>query len=180
MATGTKGKTARAVRKELLELGRIAAALVDGDEAGRILAERSLQYIKNPNPKFRFMTGDYLDVDHGAFLRTKKLLLRIQRLADFRTGTALWMRYGDLAGKVVMALQNGSLNRYYGFGDMTADIRPEMAECIEKGEVVLVPDEERRPLTVLAPVRDSLQDVVGLVEISAPNPGSGKLLPAWS
>jgi len=180
MSARARGKNAKAVKKDLLELGRIAAALVDGDEATRVLAERSLRYIKDPNPKFRFMTGDYLDVDHATFLRVKKLLLRVQRLVDFRTGTALWLAYEDMPDKLVMALQNGSLNRYYGFGAMTTDMRPEMSECLEKGEVTLAPDDEKRPVTVLAPVRNSLQEVVGLVEISAPNPGSGKLLPAWS
>jgi len=176
----TKGKTAKAVKKDLLELGRIAAALVDGDEATRILAERSLKYIKDPNPKFRFMTGDYLDVDHATFLRVKKLLLRIQRLAEFKTGTALWLRCDEMPDALVMALQNGSLNRYYSFGAMTTEMRPEMSACLEGAAVTLAPDDPKRPITVLAPVKNSLQEVVGLVEISAPNPGGGKLLPAWS
>ena len=35
-------------------------------------------------------------------------------------------------------------------------------------------------LTALAPVRDSLGDVVALVEFTAKNPASKKLAPAWS
>jgi hypothetical protein len=73
------------------------------------------------------------------------------------------------------------LHRYYRFGQVKLEIPAEMAECLQTGQAVVAPSEgSSQPLTVLAPVFDSLGDTVGVIELSAQHPESLALSPAWS
>lgn len=167
------------VLSALKEAARVAAAMVDGEVAKRIIADRAHHYIANPDPKFKYATGDYYDVDHASFLLTKKTLLRLEKLVDFPCNTSLWVRVKGLEDHVTLAVQNGSLHRYWQWGEHKRELSGEMAECFASGEVTVAPENEDL-VTVLAPVRDSLGDVVGAVELTAPNPKSAKLALAWS
>jgi len=180
MAAELKGRAGK-VLAGLKELARIASVMVDGDEAGRIISERSLKYIANPNPAHRFMTGDYFDVDHATFLRMKKTLKRLERLAEFPVSTALWMLVKGKENLATMAVQVGNLNRYWQWGTHQLEMKGEVAECARTGQVMTAPAAEGDELlTALAPVRDSLGDVVGMVEFTAKNPACKTLDPAWS
>ena len=179
MARGT-AKAAKML-KALRETARVAAAMIDGDEARRIITERALHYIANPDPKFGFLSGDYYDVEHAPFLRIKKSLLRLERLLSFPCNTSLWLLLDKPPEHATVAVQNGSLHRYWKWAEEKRPLEPEMAECVRSGEVVVAPtDHPSRTLTVLAPVRDSLDDVVGFVELTSRNPASQSLTPAWS
>lgn len=172
---------ARKMLKALKEAARVASVMVDGDEARRIIAERALHYIANPDPAHRFLSGDYYDVDHAAFLRMKKMLLRLERLLPFQCGTSLWVLIEALPGHATVAVQNGSLHRYWKWAEEKRPLEPEMSECVRTGGIVVAPaGHPSRTLTVLAPVRDSLDDVVGFVEFTSRNPSSTALAPAWS
>jgi hypothetical protein len=175
MARPTSAKVGAALR----DAARVAAVMVDGDLAGRIVSARSWHYIRNPNPKYRFMTGDYFDVDHASFLLMKKTLLRLGRLTGFTCGTSLWLPVPGVKGQVTCAVQNGKLHRYYRFGASSQPAAPEMLRCLRTGKVLLAPP-HRDFVTALAPVRDSLGDVVGVVELCSPSPKSKALAPAWS
>ncbi len=172
--------TLKKMAAELREAARVAAVMVDGDLAGRIVSQRSWHYIRNPNPKYRFMTGDYFDVDHANFLLMKKTLLRLGRLVGFPCGTSLWLPVPGLKGRqVTCAVQNGKLHRYYRFGAGSQPTPPEMARCLRTGQVTAAPAHPDY-VVFLAPVRDSLGDVVGAVEFCSPNPKSAAMAPAWS
>ena len=135
----------------------------------------------NPDPQFRFLSSDYYDVDHTTFLRMKKTLLRLERLLPFECNTTLWVKVRGLEDHVTVAVQNGSLHRYWQWAEEKRPLEGEMAECITSGEAVEAPtDHSSHTLTVLAPVRNSLDDVVGLVEFTAIDPASKALSPAWS
>ncbi len=179
MARRRPTPTPKQMTAALLDAAQVAAVMVDGDLAGRIVSERSWRYIRTPNPKYRFMTGDYYDVDHASFLLMKKTLLRLGRLAGFPCGTSLWLPVPGAKGQVSCVVQNGKLHRYYRFGASNQPTPPEMARCLKTGRVVAAPA-DRDYVTVLAPVRDSLGDVVGVVELCAASPGSRALAPAWS
>jgi hypothetical protein len=79
---------------------------------------------------------------------------------------------------VTVALQNGPHHRYYRFGSLQQEAPPEMGRAFETGEAVAAPlADGDTHATVLAPVRDSLQDVVAVVELTAPlDPDA----PAWA
>jgi hypothetical protein len=171
--------TLKKMTADLREAARVASVMVDGELAGRIISERAMKYIKNPNPKYRHMTGDYYDVDHQNFLRMKKTLLRLGRLVDFPCGTSLWIPVPGRKNQVTCVVQNLKLHRYYRFGAASSKVAPEMSKCLKTGKVVLAPARQYL-VTVLAPVRDNLGDVIGAVELCSPNPRSKTLAPAWS
>jgi len=167
---------ARRMLKTLGEVARVASVMVDGDEARRIITERAMKYLAAPSdPRHRFLSGDYYDVDLAAFLRMKKLLMRLECLADFKCGAKLWVKVEGLADHLTLAVQQGSAGRYYTFGQEKLRAEGELAECLGTGQVTAAPLEHpSRTVTVLAPVRDSLGDVVGLVELTAALPAPAR------
>lgn len=165
----------------LRETARIASVLIDGDEARRIIVDRAYYHIANPSPEHRFLASDYFDVDLAGFLRMKKFLTRLERLVEFPCNAALWVRVKGQEDHVTVACQNGTLHRYYRFGEGKRPIEGEMAACFASGEVTVAPtDHPSGTITVLAPVRNSLADVVALVELTARNAAAQELAPAWS
>jgi hypothetical protein len=165
----------------LVETARVASIMVDGDETKRIMTERAMHYIAHPDPEHRFLSGDHYDVDHAHFLRMKKTLLRLERLPGFDCSASLWVCVEGLDGTMTLAVQNGSMHRYYRFGEEKIEAPVEMIECVATGQTVVAPLEHpSQTLTVLAPIFDSLGDVIGIVELSALHPASRALAPAWS
>jgi hypothetical protein len=165
----------------LSEAARVASVMLDGDEVRRIIAEPATYYLAHPDPEHRFLSSDYYDVDHDTFLRMKKTLLRLERLLNFACSTALWVPIEALAGYVTLAVQNGSLHRYYRFGQEKLALPAEMARCLKTGQTVVAPLEHpSQTITVLAPVFDSLGDVTGIVELTARHPDCQSPAPAWS
>ena len=175
--TKPQAKRARVVLDELTRLAQIAAGMLDGEEVKGIVTPLAMQYIANPDPAHIFLSGDYFDVDHELFLRAKKLMLRLQRLAKLPMSCSLWL---PIPGKrqVTCAVQNGPYARYYSFGQERLALPDEMAKAFKTGRVSAAPYREGDRLrTALAPVRDSLGDVVALMELSAP---MNLPAPAWS
>jgi len=173
----THSVSAESVLGELRRVAEIAAGILDGDQVRRIVHEQAMHYIANPDPNFIYLSGDYFDVDQQLFLRTKKLLLRLERLGKVTMNAAVWV---PVPGQdaVTLALHNGPYHRYYTFGIERLATPPEMKEVLETGTIVSVPPSDDKNLaTVLAPVRDSLGDVVGVVELTAPLDAPP---PAWS
>ncbi len=166
MSAFTLGK----MKKDLKELGRIASLMIDGELAGRIITARALEQCANPDKQYPYMAGDYFDVDHRGFLLMKKTLLRLETLVDFPCCSSLWLLLPGKDVAVTCVLQNGKLHRFYNFGSNKQEMPKAMGRCFASGQVVAVPGDN--PLTtVVAPVRDSLGDVVAAVEFSSPHPG---------
>jgi hypothetical protein len=158
--------------------GRVASAMVDGDGACRIITGRALYHMKNPDPKFRFQSGDFYDVDQAEFLLLKKTLLRIQRFAEIPCATAFWLCVDG--HQVTPVVLNGRAQRYLEFGRATPYEMPsEMATCCSDDAIVDAPADDDF-ISVIAPVKDSLRDVVGCVVLSAWHPESKQAPPAWS
>lgn len=149
-----------------------ASVMTDGDEAQRIIVDRAIEHIKNPDPDSPFMASDYFDVDLDNFLRMKKTMQRLTLLLDFPCSSSLWITIKGLEDHVTLAVQNGGLHRYWTFGQLK--FKPEnreMIECLSTGSVTAAPLEESEAMiTVLAPVKNSLYDTVGCIEFSAPLP----------
>ncbi|KPK86001.1 MAG: hypothetical protein AMJ81_02195 [Phycisphaerae bacterium SM23_33] len=174
--TGVNAET-EAVFAELARIAEIAAGILDGEEVKRIIAEQAMHYVANPDPEHRYLSGDYFDADHELFLRTKKLLTRLERLGKVPLNGSVWV---PIPGReeVTVAVQNGAYHRYYQFGQERLATPPEMKQVFANGQVLRVaPAEGDRLATVLAPVRDSLGDVVAVAEFTAPLDAPP---PAWS
>jgi len=171
----------RKMLQALKDVARVASNMVDGDEARRIVTDRAAHYVANPDPKYRSLAGDYYDVDHATFLRVKKTLMRLQRLVDFRCNAVLWLTLDALEGKVTVVCNNGTLSRWHAFGRATVPIEGEISECMaSKAIVVAGPTDKTDLLTVVAPVLDSLGDVVGVVELTAQHPSTKEIEPVWN
>ena len=176
MACGTTNVARMLV--ELERLAEVAAAVLDGEEVKRIITDQAMHCLANPHPKHRFLAGDHYDVDQELFLRTKKLLLRIVTLTELDVGATVHVLVPD-ADTMTVAVHNGTCFRYYTeFGQMSMDTPAQMAEVVRNGRVLLVPPDESMPLaTALGPLRDSLSDVVGVVEFTVAVNGNRR---AWS
>lgn len=168
---------AHAVREELIRLGEIAAGMLDGEIVKSIVTQKAAHYVANPDPKHVFLASDYYDVDHEAFLAAKKFLIRLERLGKVKLNGSVWVPVPG-QDQVTLAVQNGAYHRYYQFGQAALATPTEMEEVLETGRLAAAPSKPDEELvTVLAPVRDSLGDVVAVVELTAPLDVQA---PAWS
>jgi len=175
--TDTAAAETEAVLAELTRLADIAAGILDGEEVKAIVNPRALAHIARPDPEHPFLAGDYFDVDHAMFLRTKKMLLRIARLSDRPVSGSAWVPVPE-SEQVTVAVHNGAHHRYYRFGQAGLDTPAEMKEVFRSGQVQAAPpDAAGRLATALAPIRDSLGDVVAVAEFTAPLAAAP---PAWS
>jgi len=153
---------------ELERIATIATGIVDGEDALAIVTDLAMHHIVHPTEEFRFMTADYYDVDHAAFLRMKKLLMRVERLASVSVCSALWLPVPE-SDDVTVIVQNGPTHRWYVFGEIKQPCPPEMKQVLDTGELVTLPaGEGDKCATVLTPIRDSLGDTVAVLELSSP------------
>ena len=167
------------VMDELLRLAEVTEAILDGEEVKNIITEKALHYVINPHPDHPYLAGDHYDVDHELFLRNKKLLLRVARMSQRDIGATIFVPVAETKFMTV-ALHNGTCFRYYKtFGQERSIPADEVKQVFETGEIGTVfPDESAAMYTTLAPVRDSLGDVVAVVELSTPTPENNN--EAWS
>lgn len=152
---------------ELRNVARVASVIVDGDECKRIVTPRALAAMFTENPKDKWAASDDYNVDHAAFLRVKKTLIRLSRLASFPCDVNLWMPLAAKPGKIHITVRNlHSLSQFWTWGALHQDMHPAMKAVLDTGKVQLVA-EKPGMTSVLAPVYDSLGDIVGLVEAAA-------------
>lgn len=147
------------------EIARVASVMLDGDQCKRIVTPQALAAMFADNPKDKYAASDDYNVDHATFIAVKKTLIRLSRLAAFPNDVNLWMPLAAKPGKIHIVIRNvNELSQFWPWGALHQDMHPSMQTVLEKGEVQVV--REKPGLTsVLAPVYDSLGDIVGLVEV---------------
>ena len=151
--------------KELDEVARVASVMVDGDLCQRIVTPRALEYMLKVNPKDRWIGSDNFDVHHEAYIRTKKTLIRLARLASFPCDVNLWMPLATEPPKIQILIRNSNeMSQFWPWGALHQDMLPQMKTVLETGQRVTVTGKPGW-ISVLAPVSNSLGDVVGLVEV---------------
>jgi hypothetical protein len=141
----------REAEARLLRAARAAEVFIDGDA------------FKNVARKPELNTGDQYCVNHEEFIKTKQTLLNIKRLDPGDIAIFTWRPFGDEMD-IVVPVDTGPPSVRPGNHPIT----DEMARAL-KGETV-VHEKMLRAwplLSVLAPIRDSLDDVVGVVEVFA-------------
>ena len=152
--------------KELEEVARIATVMIDGDACRRIQTPRSREFLLKQDKRDPWIGSDNYDVDHQAFIQTKKTLIRLSRLAAQPCDVSLWMPVESQPSRVQIMVRNvNEMSQFWTWGAMHQPMFPEMKQVLETGQRVRV---AKRPgmLSVLAPVYDSLGDIVGLVEVA--------------
>ena len=144
-------------------VAQIATAMVDGDVCSRIETPRSRKFESQKDPRDPWRASDNYDVDHDAFIGAKKTLMRLARLCESPCDVNLWMPLS--ADRIQVMVRNvHEMSQFWPWGALNQEMPPEMKKVLDTGQRVTV---RRRPgmISVLAPVRNSLGDIVGLVEV---------------
>ena len=151
--------------KDLDMVARTASVMVDGDVCKRIQTERSVGYILKQHPKDPWFASDNFDVNHAAYIQTKKTLIRLSHLVSFPCDVNLWMPIPATPPRIQILVRNvNEMSQFWNWGDLHQEIPVEMKRVLSgEGRITVT----RRPgmVSVLAPVYDSTGDIVGLVEV---------------
>lgn len=162
----TTGANAGMVR-QLDEIGRVATVMVDGDACQRIMSKRALEFMGKVDFKDPYLASDNFDVNDEPYNQVKKTLIRLSRLVPFPADVNLWMPIEPRPGKIQVLIRNvNEMSQFWRWGAVDQDLPPPMKAVLEDGKRVTVTN---RPgwVSVLAPVFNSLGDIVGLVEAVA-------------
>jgi hypothetical protein len=152
------------MQQELDSVARVGSVMVDGDVCQKIVTPLAKGYMFKVDPRDEFLAGDNYDVDDGAFNVTKKTLIRLSHLTSFPSDVNLWMPIDGHQDKIQMVIRNkNEMSQFWHWGDVYQDMTPKMGMVLKTGERQTVMD---RPgwVSVLAPVYNSLGDIVGLIE----------------
>jgi hypothetical protein len=150
--------------RELDDVARIATAMVDGDVCERIVTPRAVQYFLKEDPRDKWAAADNFDVNHDAYIQTKKTLIRLGRLHSPHTDVNLWMPVPGAEGRVHILIRNvNEISQFWKWGDLHQAATPEMIEVLRTGKRVAVA--RSNLVCVLAPVKNSLGDIVGFLEV---------------
>ncbi len=162
--------TKESVARDLDEVARIASVMVDGDLCRQIMTTRSLERMFIADPKDPWAASDDFNVNYEPYIRVKKTLIRLSNLLTYPCDVNLWMPFEGKPDKIQVLIRNvNELSQFWTWGDLTQDMNPEMKQVLDTGERRTV---TQKPglVSVLAPVRDSLGDIVALVEVVSPDP----------
>lgn len=153
------------VRSDLDEIARVATAMVDGDVCQRIVTKRALEYMNRADPRDQWADSDNYDVNDAAFIATKKTLIRLSTLASYPVDVNLWMPAPGAKPRIQVVIRNrNEMSQFWKWGALSQPMFPEMQSVLDSGRRITV---EQKPgyVSVLAPVRNSLGEIVGLVEV---------------
>jgi len=154
----------RDMARELDEVARAATVIVDGDACQRIVTPRALDYMFKKDPRDQWVDGDNYEVNDQAFIAVKKTLIRLSRLAPFPCDVNLWMPIAGHPDKVRVVIRNAhEISQFWPWGKLYQDMIPQMKQVLDTGRRMTV---TAKPgwISVLAPVHNSLGDIVALVE----------------
>jgi len=153
------------LRHDLDEVARAATIMVDGDLCQKIMTARASARMTVVDPKNRWAASDDFEVNHEAYIQTKKTLIRLSRLVSYPCDVNLWMPLEKSPGKIQILIRNANeLSQFWSWGALYQDMIPAMREVLETGQRRAVA-EKPGMVSVLAPVSNSLGDIVGLVEV---------------
>jgi hypothetical protein len=151
--------------RELDAIAKTATVMVDGDVCQRIVTPRALDYILSNPSRDKWAAADNYDVDAAAFITTKKTLMRLALLADYPVDVNLWMPLKPDWSSIHVVIRNKhEMSQFWPWGKLTQEPAPAMLEVRKTGRRITI-SEKPGFVSVLAPVRNSLGEIVGLVEV---------------
>jgi hypothetical protein len=152
------------MQNELDAVARVGSVMVDGDLCRRIVTPRAKHYMFATDPRDPWLAGDNYDVDDASFNAVKKTLIRLSHLASFPADVNLWMPIEGHPGKIQIVVRNkNEMSQFWTWGALYQDMFPPMETVLKTGQRVTVTNKPGW-ISVLAPVYNSLGDVVGLIE----------------
>jgi hypothetical protein len=153
--------------KQLAEVARVATVMVDGDVCQRIVTPRALEYMFRQDPRDRWVDADNYDVDDQSFTSVKKALMRVTRLVSFPADANLWMPIPGHPDRIhVVIRQVNEMSQFWPWAALQQPMIPEMKTVLDSGRILTV---SKKPgwVSVLAPVSNSVGDVIGVVEVAS-------------
>jgi len=152
------------MKRELDDVARVGSVVVDGDVCQKIVTQRAKEFLFAKDPRDEFLAGDNYDVDDVAFNTVKKTLARLSHLSSFPADVNLWMPIEGHPGKIQLVIRNkNEMSQFWNWGELYGDMVPQMETALKTGQRVTVTSKPGW-ISVLAPVHNSLGDVVGLIE----------------
>ncbi len=159
------GVSLEAQQQELQEIARVASVMIDGDVCQHIVTQRALQHMLHSDPRDEFQAGDNYDVHDAPFIQTKKTLIRLAMLASYPVDVNLWMPVPTTQKIQVVIRNKYNLSQFWN-GELDQEMPPEMRDVLQTGKTRTIRNKPGM-ISVLAPVRNSLNEIVGLVEVVA-------------
>ncbi len=151
--------------RALDEVARAATVMVDGDACQRIVTPRALDYMFKKDPNDPRVDGDNYEVNDQVFIAVKKTLIRLSHLAPFPCDVNLWMPIAGHPDKIRIVIRNvNEMSQFWPWGKLYQDMIPQMKRVLETGRRITV-TEKPGWVSVLAPVHNSLDATVALVEV---------------
>jgi len=161
----------REVTAVLRDIARVAAVMFDGEMCHDIYSEHGMAWLgRDAPPQDRYAITDNIDFNAPVFEAAKKVLLRLQRLAPAGVKELqcfLWVPVAGRGGAMAAAVYNGGASRWWQPSMTWLEAPEPLRRAMETGEPVELGDDGSGVATILAPVRDSLKEVAGLIEVSA-------------
>ena len=151
------------IARELDQIARVGSVMVDGDVCERILTSRAAESLLKEDPRDKWAASDNFDVNHDAYIQTKKTLIRLGKLSTRPTDVNLWMPIPK--DRVQILIRNANeMSQFWKWGDLHQPMPPEMKRVLATGKRETV---TTKPgfISVLAPVSNSLGDRVGIIEV---------------
>lgn len=157
--------TKEELARHLDRIAEVATVMVDGDVCQRIVTERALRFMLNNPTRDKWADADNYDVNEAAFTQTKKTLIRLSHLVEFPVDVNLWMPpKPDLSLIHVVIRNRYEMSQFWPWGKLVQPIPEPMKSVLKTGERNTVAGKSGF-VSVLAPVRNSSGDIVGLVEV---------------
>jgi hypothetical protein len=140
-------KARKEIEARLRRLAHAAEVFIDGDVFKQIVVDPELY------------TGDDYRVDDDRFIEVKKTLFKLKRISDCDASLQLWQKCQD--GAAIVMPMDRHPKGVKGLHPITLAMGEAFA-----GSTAIEEQEMGVPfLSVYAPIRDSLEDVVGVVEV---------------
>ena len=146
-----------AVTNRLLELARVSLAVVDADAARDCLL---------PGARASVSDDDF-GYDIELCNRLRRGLLLVERLSDLEVATTVWRVPPDKPDVADIVLAGSSYTgQFSGWGKLQIELPEAMRRAFE-GEPRSVWSDDCNWCSVFVPLRDSLDDIVGVLELCA-------------
>ena len=155
---------AEPMQKELDDIARVGSVMVDGDVCQMVVTPRALQYMFAKDPRDPWVATDNYDVDEASFNAVKKTLTRLSHLAAFPVDVNLWMPIEGHPDKIHIVVRNrNEMSQFWPWGALYQDMLPPMETVLKTGKRLTITSKPGW-MSVLAPIYNSLGDIVGLIE----------------
>jgi hypothetical protein len=145
----------RHLADRLLELAGVALAVIDAD---------AVRDCVRPESRLEISSDDFAyDIDLCNTVR--RGLLRVERLTDVDVTSSIWRVRLDKPGWADLVLAGqGYTGQFSGWAKFPIPVPPAMQSAFD-GDPAEVFSDDGRWLSVFAPLRDSLDDVVAVLEL---------------